>query len=224
MKAKPQTEGASSTSLKLADMRDALEVWHHAAADLLLIKPGTRVIEVDLHQPEWQDTGQNFYLEKPKKLTVFTPATATELRELDSYKDLEDAAHRSSVIGPLFGQHVGSHAATHEFDFWEFASAAIPTPIEVSVGRSRDFNSIYADLEQGISDSGEYVTLCFLQGIKFNQERIDLAPGLFIEGLTSSEITDALTYGLLQDIFGPTRGSARIGEWNCFALRLIHAI
>jgi hypothetical protein len=171
------------------------------------------------HETEWYEIHPRVFAQRPASWIMFTPDTVDELKQLRAYIDLQDAARRSTAIGPLFGRDIGSYLVTHPFDFWDFASAAIPTAEEVSRGEIRSFDEIYRDLERQVSDTSNYTTFCVLQGIGFPVHRIELEPGFTVEWLTSDEIKVALKYGLLLDKFGPVRSTFYVEDWNIFALK-----
>jgi len=204
---------------KLADIKTKLEAWYNAATKLLADNPQHKVMNLQTYQPAWYEIGPQVYSQRSESLTMFTPETIDALKQLESYTDLEEAAKCSSAIGPLFGGQVGSYLVTYEFDFWQFASAAIPGAEEISRGTIRTFEETYLDLEGQLSDSGNYQTICLLQGVSFAQERIELESGLAIETLTSDEIRAALKFGVLLDPFGMTRSTFLVKGSNLFALK-----
>jgi hypothetical protein len=215
----PASPDESRESNKLADIRAELEAWYNAAVELLANDPQSHVKILPAYETEWCEITTGVYGQRPAVRKYLDGETMTSLRQLSAYTELENASRNSRAIGPLFGGQVGSYIVTHPFDFWDFASAAIPTLDELADGVIRPFEEIYQDLENQLSDYSNYSTLCYLQGISFAEPRIELQENLVIEELTPAEIIPALKHGIISSPFGPVQSTFWSDGHTLFALK-----
>jgi hypothetical protein len=204
---------------KLAPLRPELEEWYKTATVILAVNPPSHVMRLPATKTTWLRINDRMFDDAAISRVVFVSQTYAALKQLDAYHVLEEAARKNSAIGPMFGHQIGSYVFTHPFEFEEFAFAAIPTPEGLLDGDLGSFEEIFADLEEQVSDFSRYTTTCFLQGIDFAQQRIELESDLVVEAVTDDEIIAALECGLLKDPLFAGRTPFYTRDTSRFALK-----
>jgi hypothetical protein len=207
-----------ATERSIDDLKSALHAWSEEATTIVSAQPneyiGTNFSE------KWIFGTEGYYLRVRTHELVWMSGEGG-LDIIPSYTTLREFAEASSLVGPMLNDNIGTAIGLSSFNFDRFALAILPPPSEFMThgGARSSFESRYDRLARAlVSANAEYLVTYFLQGVSFNQDRIELEPDLILERLTRQEIGQALDDG----IFKPLYGSVPVyppAECTSFALK-----
>jgi hypothetical protein len=202
----------------LDDLKSALRAWSDEARMIVSAQPNDYI--VTNFSEKWMFAAEEYYLRVRAQEHAWMPGEGS-LGMIPSYAALREAAEASSLVGPMLNDNIGTAVGLSSFNFDRFALAILPPPSEfMAHGDARSsFESRYDRLTRAlVPGDAEYLVTYFLQGVSFDQDRIELEPDLVLERLTRQEIGQAFDDGIFKPLYGsvPVHPPA---ECTSFALK-----
>jgi hypothetical protein len=199
----------------LADLRAALETWAQDARQYLDGRPATEYMAGP--GTSWHYISDDAYSQVPVVMQL-QPELINALKDLTSYSSLEEVVKETPATARLLNRRVGTIRSTTVFTTWTLASAFLPELGDLITSRPAAFDERYATFEAQLNTGEvEHRTIYPIQGISFNDARVELSEDLAIERLTRDEIAVALDVGLLQPRF--PNAQFEVASSNTFALK-----
>ncbi|MGB8096643.1 MAG: hypothetical protein WCF17_05765, partial [Terracidiphilus sp.] len=204
-------------------LSSALRTWVEDALDYL--NKNAQASFRSYSDERWQRGEDGAYRRGEVIETALSHEAIEKLKQLPSYTALEAVASASPVIGPMIGQLVGSGMGLSQFDLWQLAGAALPPASEIISGTiSTSFDERYSEIMRQTAEAeATYETVCLVQGVSFEADPLQLAPGLAIAKLTPAEVENSLASGLLASTFGSVP-IYQLQEGASFALKRLAKI
>jgi hypothetical protein len=180
----------------LADLRPALLAWSREISRILVDEAAELTCSATF--PVWRHVGNNCYARHGEPKVCLVPEARYQLSRLRTYRALEKAIVRSRAFAPMIGRRVGVPGPQERFDPWNVACAFMPDLGDPAQRDAGWFEARYHYFSSMLKDNAlEYQMTCPIQGASFDEETIELAPGLTITRLTPDEVSDALDRDVL---------------------------